>query len=293
MSIERWDPFRDMISLRDAMNSLLAESFVRPGGPPATGGAATLAPGRRRDGGRVRDQGVAAGHQARGRAHHRPRRHAHDPRREQGRGGEEGHALAHARTSRQFVRALHQPGHPDPRRRGERPVRSRGLDADLAQDGGGQAEADQGGERPDTAPVERSSGSSSSGAEIVSGTGKNAPPLSRRSRAGSPSRPTTSPRSPRMLCTMSARRPRTQVAEPPASDKRGLRPSKGVIHWSRYDLADHLDPVPRRGLPHLGPQPELGLRPERGLGLVLIIVLILVLLAHLRGMRSAGPLRPT
>ena len=42
MSIERWDPFREMISLRDAMNSLLAESFVRPGGPPATGGAATL-----------------------------------------------------------------------------------------------------------------------------------------------------------------------------------------------------------------------------------------------------------
>ena len=42
MTIERWDPFREMISLRDAMNSLLGESFVRPGGPPATGGAATL-----------------------------------------------------------------------------------------------------------------------------------------------------------------------------------------------------------------------------------------------------------
>ena len=42
MSIERWDPFREMISLRDAMNSLLAESFVRPGGQPAPGGAATL-----------------------------------------------------------------------------------------------------------------------------------------------------------------------------------------------------------------------------------------------------------
>ena len=35
MTIERWDPFREVISLRDAMNSLLAESFVRPGGPPA------------------------------------------------------------------------------------------------------------------------------------------------------------------------------------------------------------------------------------------------------------------
>ena len=42
MTIERWDPFREGVSLRDAMNSLLAESFVRPGGPPATGGAATL-----------------------------------------------------------------------------------------------------------------------------------------------------------------------------------------------------------------------------------------------------------
>lgn len=31
MAIERWDPFRDMVSLRDAVNSLLAESFVRPG----------------------------------------------------------------------------------------------------------------------------------------------------------------------------------------------------------------------------------------------------------------------
>jgi HSP20 family protein len=31
MATERWDPFRDMISLRDAMNTLLQESFVRPG----------------------------------------------------------------------------------------------------------------------------------------------------------------------------------------------------------------------------------------------------------------------
>jgi HSP20 family protein len=42
MTMERWEPFREMISLRDAMNSLLEESFVRPGGPPAPGGAATL-----------------------------------------------------------------------------------------------------------------------------------------------------------------------------------------------------------------------------------------------------------
>ena len=42
MTIERWEPFRDMISLREALNSLLAESFVRQGGPPSTGGATTL-----------------------------------------------------------------------------------------------------------------------------------------------------------------------------------------------------------------------------------------------------------
>ena len=32
MAIERWDPFREAVSLRDAMNSLLQESFVRPAG---------------------------------------------------------------------------------------------------------------------------------------------------------------------------------------------------------------------------------------------------------------------
>jgi HSP20 family protein len=30
MAIERWDPFREGVSLREAMNSLLADSFVRP-----------------------------------------------------------------------------------------------------------------------------------------------------------------------------------------------------------------------------------------------------------------------
>jgi HSP20 family protein len=32
MAIERWDPFRDVVSLREAMNSLLQDSFVRPAG---------------------------------------------------------------------------------------------------------------------------------------------------------------------------------------------------------------------------------------------------------------------
>jgi HSP20 family protein len=30
MTIQRWEPFRDTVSLRDAMNSLLQDSFVRP-----------------------------------------------------------------------------------------------------------------------------------------------------------------------------------------------------------------------------------------------------------------------
>jgi HSP20 family protein len=36
MAIERWDPFREAVSLRDAMNSLLQESFIRPGGSVAS-----------------------------------------------------------------------------------------------------------------------------------------------------------------------------------------------------------------------------------------------------------------
>jgi len=31
MAIERWSPFQEAVSLREAMNSLLQESFVRPG----------------------------------------------------------------------------------------------------------------------------------------------------------------------------------------------------------------------------------------------------------------------
>jgi HSP20 family protein len=42
MTIERWDPFREAVSLRDAMNTLLQESFVRPGGMAAPNGYAPL-----------------------------------------------------------------------------------------------------------------------------------------------------------------------------------------------------------------------------------------------------------
>ncbi len=42
MAIERWDPFRETVSLRDAMNSLLQESFVRPGSMQGQDGHGTL-----------------------------------------------------------------------------------------------------------------------------------------------------------------------------------------------------------------------------------------------------------
>ena len=37
--MSRWDPFREMLSLREAMNQLLEESVVRPASPGAAGGA--------------------------------------------------------------------------------------------------------------------------------------------------------------------------------------------------------------------------------------------------------------
>ena len=42
MTIERWDPFREAVSLRDAMNTLFQESFVRPSNGGGSGGFATL-----------------------------------------------------------------------------------------------------------------------------------------------------------------------------------------------------------------------------------------------------------
>lgn len=43
MTTERWDPFREMVSLRDAFNTLLQESFVRPDSlTPGPGGALVL-----------------------------------------------------------------------------------------------------------------------------------------------------------------------------------------------------------------------------------------------------------
>lgn len=42
MANERWEPFHEAVSLRDAMNTLLQDSFVRPGGFPAPNAPAAL-----------------------------------------------------------------------------------------------------------------------------------------------------------------------------------------------------------------------------------------------------------
>ncbi|HEX6123374.1 MAG TPA: Hsp20/alpha crystallin family protein, partial [Ktedonobacterales bacterium] len=42
MSLERWDPLGDMMSLRDAMDRLLHESFVMPSGMASSGGRQAL-----------------------------------------------------------------------------------------------------------------------------------------------------------------------------------------------------------------------------------------------------------
>jgi HSP20 family protein len=40
MAVERWDPLRDAVSLSDAFNSLLRESFVRPSAMTGSGASA-------------------------------------------------------------------------------------------------------------------------------------------------------------------------------------------------------------------------------------------------------------
>ena len=42
MTIERWNPFSEMVSLRDAVNSLLQESLVPPSGARSERGATTF-----------------------------------------------------------------------------------------------------------------------------------------------------------------------------------------------------------------------------------------------------------
>ena len=42
MTVERWNPFSEMVSLRDAVNSLLQESLVPPSGARPERGAATF-----------------------------------------------------------------------------------------------------------------------------------------------------------------------------------------------------------------------------------------------------------
>ena len=41
MSMTRWDPWGEMVSLRDAMDSLVAESFIRPSGSSGIAGSSS------------------------------------------------------------------------------------------------------------------------------------------------------------------------------------------------------------------------------------------------------------
>jgi HSP20 family protein len=38
MALDRWDPFREAVSLRDAMNALFQDSYIRPSSPMGQGG---------------------------------------------------------------------------------------------------------------------------------------------------------------------------------------------------------------------------------------------------------------
>jgi len=42
MTLQRWDPFRELVNLRDAVNCMFQENFVQPNGPGAVPGAATF-----------------------------------------------------------------------------------------------------------------------------------------------------------------------------------------------------------------------------------------------------------
>jgi HSP20 family protein len=44
MAVERWEPFREAVSLRDAMNALFQESFIRPSGMMAQAGTPASLP---------------------------------------------------------------------------------------------------------------------------------------------------------------------------------------------------------------------------------------------------------
>ena len=99
MAIERWDPFREVVSLRDAVNSLLQESFVRPGNRPATGGPATLPLDVAETATEFVIKASLPGIEPGGRADHRLWRHADDPGRGQGRGADQDRKLIGAGRS--------------------------------------------------------------------------------------------------------------------------------------------------------------------------------------------------
>ena len=143
MAIERWDPFREMVSLRDAVNSLLQESFVRPRRRAGAGGPTTLPldvaetenefvvkaslPGIKPEDVQITVHGDTLTIRGESKA-------------EEEKQGQTWH-LRERRSG--VVPALVEPGYADRCGQGQRPVRARGPDPDAAQVGAGPAEADQ------------------------------------------------------------------------------------------------------------------------------------------------------
>ena len=96
MTLQRWEPFREMESLRDAIDRLFQESFVRPSAMVMPAGqvqgafSLDLADNPEHFG-----PGLVAGHQAGTCSGHRPGEHSHHPGREEGRRGTPRPELAH------------------------------------------------------------------------------------------------------------------------------------------------------------------------------------------------------
>ena len=94
MAVEYWSPLRDAVSLRDAMNALFQDSFVRPGTGVAQNAFTALPLDVcETEHGFVIKAG-AAGREPGRRGNNRSWRHLDDSRREQGRGRKERRAVA-------------------------------------------------------------------------------------------------------------------------------------------------------------------------------------------------------